>query len=175
VRHLVDSGRKRIAMICGAAGNGDAAARLQGYRAALDEAGIERRHEWEMSGDFLERSGFTAAERLLRLSPRPDAIFAANDSMAIGAMSALQAAGCRVPDDVAVAGFDDIPISRYMSPPLTTIRIDIAGLGGRAVRALVRAVGSKNAHERRQETLPAELVVRESCGARHAATAGNGR
>jgi len=164
VRHLVVSGRRRIAIICGAPGNGDADARLQGYRAALDEAGIERRAEWEIAGDFLERSGYTAAERLLRLSPRPDAIFAANDSMAIGAMSALQAVGCRVPDDMAVTGFDDIPISRYMSPPLTTVRIDIAGLGGRAVRALVRAVGSKNAHERRQEILPAELVVRESCG-----------
>jgi LacI family transcriptional regulator len=80
--------------------------------------------------------------------------------MAIGAMSALQAAGVKVPDDMAVAGFDDIPISRYMSPPLTTVRIDIAGLGARAVRTLVHAVSSKNEHERRQETLPAELVVR---------------
>ena len=164
VRHLVASGRKRIATICGAPGNADADARLQGYRAALREAGITPRSEWEIAGDFLERSGFVAVERLLGLSPRPDAIFAANDSMAIGAMSALQSAGCRVPDDIAVAGFDDIPIARYMTPPLTTVRIDIAGLGGRAVRALVHAVVSKNAHERRQEILPASLVVRGTTG-----------
>jgi LacI family transcriptional regulator len=164
VRHLVASGRRRIAMIRGDAGNADADARAEGYRAALREAGIEHRPEWEIAGDFLEQSGFTAAEQLLGMSPRPDAIFAANDSMAIGAMSALQAAGCRVPDDMAVAGFDDIPIARYMTPPLTTVRIDIAGLGARAVRALVHAVGSKNAHDRRQEILPAELVVRGTTG-----------
>jgi LacI family transcriptional regulator len=168
VRHLVASGRRRIAMICGAAGNADAEARLRGYRAAMRDAGIEARAEWEVAGDFLERSGFVAAKRLLELTPRPDAIFAGNDSMAIGAMSALQAAGVKVPDDMAVAGFDDIPISRYMSPPLTTVRIDIAGLGARAVRTLVHAVSSKNEHERRQETLPAELVVRGT-------TAGGGR
>ena len=99
------------------------------------------------------------------MTPRPDALFASNDSMAIAAMSALREAGLRVPEDVAVTGFDDIPVARYMHPALTTVRVDIAGLGARAVRTLVHAVGRRNEHARVRETLATELVVRASCGA----------
>lgn len=164
VRHLLGGGRRRVAMVCGPAGNHDADERLAGYRAALRDGGAEHRRAWELPGDFQQRSGYRAAERLLARRPRPDALFAANDSMAIGALSALLESGVRVPEDVAVAGFDDIPMSRYMSPPLTTVQVDIAGLGGRAVRTLLDAVARKNAHERRRETVPATLVVRGSCG-----------
>ncbi|MFL5575542.1 MAG: LacI family DNA-binding transcriptional regulator [Gemmatimonadaceae bacterium] len=164
-RHLLTrGGRRRVAMVCGAPGNADAAERLAGYRAALRDGRAERRRGWELPGDFQQRSGYDAAQRLLAMSPRPDALFAANDSMAIGALSALREGGVRVPEEVAVAGFDDIPIARYMSPPLTTVRVDIAGLGGRAVEMLVDAVERKNAHRRRQETVPVELLVRGSCG-----------
>ena len=164
-RHLVSAGRERVAFVCGAKGNADAEARLAGYRAALRDMGAEWREEWEFEGAFVQESGFEAAHRLMAMSPRPDALFCANDAMAIGALSAFREGGLRVPGDVAVAGFDDIPIARYMHPPLTTVRVDIAGLGASAVRTLLHAVGRKNAHERVHETLPAELVVRDSCGA----------
>ena len=99
IRHLLDLGHKRIAIILGVPGNFDAAERLRGYGAALADGGIAQTDELEVQGDFTEDSGFEAAERLLRLSPRPTAIFAANDAMAIGALSALRRAGVRVPDD----------------------------------------------------------------------------
>ena len=164
-RHLIASGRRRIAFLCGPHGNADADARLQGYRDALHDAGIARHAEWEIDGDFQQSTGIAAVERLLATTPRPDALFAANDSMAIAAISALRDAGVRVPEDVAVTGFDDIPIARYVNPSLTTVRVDIAGLGGRAVRTLIHAVGRKNEHARVRATLATELVVRASCGA----------
>jgi LacI family transcriptional regulator len=164
-RHLVALGRQRIAFIRGPRGNGDAEARLSGYRDALRDAGAESRSEWVYDGDFRKGAGLAAVERLLATSPRPDALFASNDAMAIAAMSALRGAGLRVPEDVAVTGFDDIPVARFMNPSLTTVRVDIAGLGARAVRTLIHAVGHKNAHARVRETLATTLVVRASCGA----------
>ena len=165
-RHLLALGRERIAFVGGPRGNADADARRRGYRDALREAGIEPNEAWEIDGDFGEGAGIAAVEQLLALTPRPDALFAANDVMAIAAMSTLREAGVRVPEDVAVTGFDDIPIARYFHPTLTTVRVDIAGLGARAVRTLIHAVGHRNEHARVRETLSTELVVRASCGAR---------
>jgi LacI family transcriptional regulator len=164
-RHLLALGRTRVAFIRGPRGNGDAEARLAGYRDALHDAGAEARHEWVYDGDFQKGAGIAAVERLLATSPRPDALFASNDSMAIAAMSALRGAGLRVPEDVAVTGFDDIPVARFMYPALTTVRVDIAGLGARAVRTLIHAVAHRNEHARVRETLATTLVVRASCGA----------
>jgi len=164
VRHLLRHGHRRVAIITGAAGNFDADERLRGYRAALAEAGLEAAPELEATGDFTEASGYDAARALLALPHRPTAIFAANDSMAVGALSALREAGVEVPRDVAVAGFDDIPIARYMSPPLTSVHVPIHGLGDRATRRLFEAVASKNRHDRQVETVPTTLVVRASCG-----------
>jgi len=164
-RHLLSLGRRRIAFIRGPRGNADAESRLRGYRDALREAGVAPHGDWEFDGDFQKGAGLAAVERLIATSPRPDALFAANDAMAIAAISALRDAGLRVPEDVAVTGFDDIPIARYVYPPLTTVRVDIAGLGARAVRTLIHAVGHKNEHARVRETLSTELVVRASCGA----------
>ncbi|MDQ3696798.1 MAG: LacI family transcriptional regulator [Gemmatimonadota bacterium] len=165
VRHLIGHGCRRVAIIGGAERNLDARERLRGYRAALREAGIARDPTLELPGDFTEASGFDAARRLVRLHPRPTAIFAANDSMAIGALSALREAGVRVPEDVAVAGFDDIPIARYMSPPLSSVHVPIAELGEHAMRKLLAALGNRNGHARRQEMLATTLVIRDSCGA----------
>ena len=164
-RHLLWLGRRRIAFIRGPRGNADAEARLRGYRDALREAGIAPHGEWVFDGDFGEGAGLAAVGRLLATDPRPDALFASNDVMAIAAISALREAGVKVPEEIAVTGFDDIPIARYVYPPLTTVRVDIAGLGARAVRTLVHAVGHKNEHARVRETLGTELVVRASCGA----------
>ena len=165
VRHLIGLGHRAIAMITGADGNYDALERLRGYRKAMREADIEVPNDWELPGDFSEVAGYRAVGTLLALNPRPTALFAANDSMAIGAMSALREAGLRVPEDMAVAGFDDIPMARYMSPPLTSVHVDIAELGARAVKTLLHAVSNKNAHNRRHQRLATTLIIRRSCGA----------
>jgi LacI family transcriptional regulator, galactose operon repressor len=164
VRHLAALGHGRIALIQGPAENVDARERLRGYRDALRALGKEPSPGLEIAGDFSEESGYRAGERLLALAPRPTAVFAANDSMAIGCLLALRAAGVRVPEDMAVAGFDDIPIARYITPSLTSVHVPIAELGTRAMERLLHAVESKNEHERRQETVATTLVVRGSCG-----------
>ncbi|HYT04162.1 MAG TPA: LacI family DNA-binding transcriptional regulator [Gemmatimonadales bacterium] len=164
VRHLAALGHRRVAMIRGPARNSDAAERLRGYRTALREAALRAVPAWEVPGDFSETSGFQACLALLGQRPRPTAIFAANDAMAIGALSALREAGVSVPGDVAVAGFDDIPMARYMHPPLSTVRVDISALGERAARRLLDAIANGRKHQKRRETLPVTLVIRESCG-----------
>jgi LacI family transcriptional regulator len=166
VRHLIGLGHRRIALLGGSARNVDASERQRGYRAAMDELGGEWTVDLELEGSFTEESGYGAVERLLGLYPRPTAVFAANDAMAIGALSALGEAGLRVPEDMAVTGFDDIPIARYMSPPLTSVRVPIAELGSRAMHRLLEALKQENMHERKRETLPTRLIVRASCGAR---------
>jgi LacI family transcriptional regulator len=162
VRHLVALGHRRIALIRGPEENVDARERLRGYRDALRALGVAE--SLELSGDFSEESGYRAGQRLLTLNPRPTAVFAANDSMAIGCLFALRAAGVRVPEDVALAGFDDIPIARYLSPSLSSVHVPIAELGTRAMERLLHAVENKNEHERRRETVATTLVVRGSCG-----------
>lgn len=164
VRHLASPGRRRIALICGPRENADARERLRGYRDALRAEGVEPSPGLEVPGDFSEESGYRAGRLLLALELRPEAVFAANDSMAIGCLFALREAGVEVPGDVALAGFDDIPIARYVTPPLSSVHVPIAELGERAMERLLHAVERKNAHERRQETVPTTLVVRGSCG-----------
>jgi LacI family transcriptional regulator len=137
-----------------------------GHRAALQDSGIKPRPEWELPGDFTETSGFHAIGSLLALPDRPTAVFAANDAMAIGALSALRDAGVPVPDQIAVVGFDDIPFARYMSPPLSSVHVAIAELGTRAVETLVHAIDCRNEHTRRHQRLATTLVIRRSCGTR---------
>jgi LacI family transcriptional regulator len=164
VRHLLSTGGTRVAIITGSSRNYDARERLRGYRAALRDAGAEQQEGWEIAGDFTETGGYRAARALAALSPRPTAVFAANDAMAIGALSAFREVGLQVPEDIAVAGFDDIPMARYMSPPLTSVHVEISELGARAMGVLLAAVQEKNRHERQQLVLPTTLVVRQSCG-----------
>ena len=164
VRHLIELGHRRIALITGGARNRDASERLRGYRDAMAALGGAWAPELELTGDFTEESGHEAVENLLALAARPTAVFAANDSMAIGALSALGDAGLRVPADIALAGFDDIPIARFMTPPLTSVHVPITELGARGMRCLLEALEVENQHVRRHETLPTRLVVRASCG-----------
>ena len=168
VQHLIAQGHRRIAIIKGAEKNHDAAERLRGYRAALRDAGLQPDAALEAAGDFSETSGYQAAAGLARLSPRPTAVFAFNDAMAVGALSALREAGLRIPDDVAVAGFDDIPMARYVEPPLSSVHVDISALGARAATLLLGAMQQPNGREIRREIVPTELVVRRSCGSRSA-------
>jgi len=171
-RHLVAAGARRIAFIAGPQDNHESQERLRGYRAGL-KPGMK---ECLFEGDFSEESGWSAGRRIAQTQPRPDAIFAGNDMMAVGCLNALAEAGLRVPDDIALAGFDDIPIARYVTPALTTIRVPIAALGASAMEALSREVeqlaGEKGAARVAQRSassstsvLPVELVVRRSCGA----------
>jgi LacI family transcriptional regulator len=161
VSDLLQRGHRRIGILKGAEGNADAAERLRGYRAALSDVGIEP-GPFEAAGAFTEASGFYAARDLLHREVTPTAIFAANDAMAIGALSALREAGLHVPGDVALAGFDDIPMARYMEPPLSTVRVDISALGERATTRLLAAVGDPDNHTPRIETLPTTVVLRGS-------------
>jgi LacI family transcriptional regulator len=163
VTHLISLGHRRIAIIKGSPRNYDAAERLRGYRLALREAGIAHDVSLERDGGFTEVGGYAAALELLAIN-RPTAIFAANDSMAIGALSALRESGVEVPEEIAVAGFDDIPLARYMDPPLSSVHVPICALGARAVELLLDGVAHKNGHTRKRERVSTELVIRRSTG-----------
>jgi LacI family transcriptional regulator len=166
VRHLGTQGHRRIAIIRGAEQNFDAAERLRGYRAAVRALGLDTSLALELPGDFSEAAGHAAARTILNASRRPTAVFAANDGMAIGALSAFREAGLEVPGDIAVTGFDDIPMARYVEPALTSVHVDISALGARATEWLLRALTDPSDRELRREMLPTTLVVRRSCGTR---------
>jgi len=164
VQHLLGHGRRRIAIIKGKEQNFDAAERLRGYRACIEHEHAERNSALELDGNFSEASGYDAVKKALDIHPRPTAIFASNDSMAIGALSALHEAGVRVPDEIALAGFDDIPVARYLSPALTSVHFGIDDLGALGVKTVFHAIREKNRHRKQRVMLPTTLTVRESCG-----------
>lgn len=164
-RHLLRVGHRRIAFVAGPAGNRDADDRLRGYRDAMHRAREEGVEERVFPGDFGEEAGFCAGRTVASLDPRPTAVFCANDAMAIACLAALRAEKLAVPEEVALAGFDDIPIARFMSPPLTTVHVAIARLGERAMETLLSALAARIRPEPRHEPFPASLVVRGSCGA----------
>lgn len=164
VHHLIGHGHTRIALIKGSPGNIDAEERWRGYRAALKDAGIPFDPDLEVQGSFNEESAYKAAEQLLGLPARPGAIFASNDSMAIGALSALRSSGVKVPGEIAVAGFDDIPIAKFIKPSLSSVRVNMSEMGLRAVRTLLDAIKKESRHVRQQTLLPVSIALRESCG-----------
>jgi LacI family transcriptional regulator len=164
VRHLVEHGHKRIAMIKGKVKNYDASERTRGFRAAVRDLGLDLAYCYEAEGNFSGESGYSAMKKILEFSPHPTAVFAANDSMAIGAISALREQNIKVPGDIALVGFDDIPIAEFMLPPLSSVRVKISELGTLAVHRLVHAIREKNNHEKQKIIIPTTLVARESCG-----------
>ena len=163
VQHLRSVGHKRIATIAGPQETKPGADRLLGYRAELQALGLESLPGYEQAGDFYSESGEAAMRALLALPEPPTSVFAAADMMAIGAMRAVQAAGLRVPEDVAIVGFDDIQIAPFVNPALTTIRQDKVGLGLAAARTLVERIENPEITPAAL-TLRVELVVRASCG-----------
>ena len=163
MHHLIESGYRRIAFIAGPEDNFDAHERLRGYRDAIAEA-LPKAKPWILPGDFDEASGHRAGRELLASKQRPDAVFAANDMMALGCLFAFNQAGLQVPGDIALAGFDDIPLSRYVHPSLTTMRVDITEFGGRALRALLDRPEQEDAETPAQVLLAPELIARESTG-----------
>ncbi len=160
--HLVGIGRRRIAFLGGPAANFEARERERGYRAGLPPS----MQPWLLEGDFSEGGGQRAGAALLALpaAERPDAVFAANDIMAIGLLGTLLAGGVRIPEDIALAGFDDIPIARYVAPALTTMHVPIAALGSQALDALADAVDTPRSGAAEATVMPVELIVRRSCG-----------
>jgi LacI family transcriptional regulator len=161
VRHLAAVGHRRIAFIAGPQDNFDATERLAGYCEAIRALGPGVR-EFVLPGDFSEDSGYRAAERLLALDERPDAVFAANDMTALGCLRAFTEAGVSVPGDVALAGFDDIPLARFVTPALTTVRVPMAELGARALDGVADAVSAPRMTPTSTEMVATELVVRAS-------------
>jgi LacI family transcriptional regulator len=162
-QHLLNLGRKRIATITGNHDSTVTEDRLEGYRKVLRTAGCEPGNEWIVEGDFTEVSGYLGMNTLLPL--KPDAVFCQSDIMAAGAMRTIQEAGLRVPEDIALVGFDDIPIARQLKVPLTTIKQPITRLGVKAVELLIDLIenGTKPA---RRIILDTELIIRDSCGAK---------
>ena len=161
VEHLVATGRRRIAHISGPTGNLEAETRLTGYLEAMARADLAT---LVVEGAFDQASGYRAGAELAARADRPDAIFAGNDMMAVGAMLALQDAGLGVPDDVALVGFDDVPIAGLMRPGLTTLRIQIAETGRRALERVVRLINAagEDVADTACEVVRPELVVRPS-------------
>jgi LacI family transcriptional regulator len=161
VRHLIELGRRRIACCAGPLDTPAGAERLDGYRAELDSAELPYRDEYVAVGDFSEREGARVTHRFLSLREPPDAVFACGDLMAIGAMRVLAEAGLRVPDDVAVVGFDDVEAASIVSPALTTVRQDKDELA-RAAVAMVGEMLQDPASAPRHRVVPVDLVVRGS-------------
>ncbi len=160
--HLLRLGRRRVATITGPLFATVSQDRLTGYREALEQFGVRYDEELVFESDFTEAGGRGGMRRLLE--HRPDAVFAASDRMAAGALNELRAALVAVPDDVALVGFDDIPLAQQMEPPLTTVRQNAEQLGAAAVALLLDLIDNPSESGRRI-ILPSELVVRSSCGA----------
>ncbi len=163
LHHLIrHHGMRRLAFIGGIPGNPDGEARFAAYRAALADAGLRYDEALVRHGKFVRRSGEEAMSDLLARHEPPDVVVAANDSMALGAISALLRRGLSVPQDVAVTGFDDLSMARLNDPPLTTVAQPLKPMIERAVRSVVAQLRGQAVEP--LVTLPARLIVRESCG-----------
>jgi LacI family transcriptional regulator len=159
--HLTSLGHRRIGFVAGPPALLCSRARLDGYRAALDAAGIPMDEALVRPGDFYHESGFIGAGELMDLREPPTAVFAASDQMAFGVYEALRRRGLRVPDDVSVVGFDDLPEARWASPPLTTVRQPLTEMGMLAARTVLRLARGEQPDSPRVE-LATDLVVRDS-------------
>jgi LacI family transcriptional regulator len=164
VRHLRSVGRERIATIHAPLSHAVGGERLLGFRIGLEEVGLPCPPEYLVGADFFLYDGEQAMEELLALDERPDAVFAASDVMAIGAMAAIEKAGLRVPDDIAIVGYDDSPYATLVSPQLTTIRQDAPAQGIAAADGLLRMIVDPSTCPIKL-VVPVEMIVRESSGA----------
>lgn len=164
-RYLATLGHRRIAHLSGNQGIDPGNRRHQGYRDALRAAGLEERPEWVVQTSFDEVGGHLAASEVLGLDPalRPTAIFASNDLIALGALAAIKQAGLRVPEDVSLISFHDVPFVSYLDPPLTTVRMPLVELGRRGMHKLLRLIDGHEVDDEIISEAP-ELVVRASTG-----------
>jgi LacI family transcriptional regulator, galactose operon repressor len=170
--HLIELGHERIAYVDGPAGLRTSRDRLKGYREALEAAGRALDDRLVERGGYSERGGADAMRRLLDAEPAITAVFASNDAMALGCMQELDRRGMRLPDDMSLVGFDDIPVVRWLNPPLTTVGVPMNEIGAAGMRRLLALLEGDGAASRRRVTVhPTELVVRASTGAPRARAA----
>jgi len=165
VEHLIRLGHRCIGAITGPLGTPAGADRLIGYRRALEASRIAVQEDLVVEGDYSKGSGATGMQQLL--PAQPSAVFCASDSMAIGALETIREAGLRVPDDIALVGFDDVPVATAVEPALTTVRQPIEGLGTMAAELLLNLLENPPDGQApgQRIILPAKLIVRDSCGA----------
>jgi LacI family transcriptional regulator, xylobiose transport system transcriptional regulator len=160
-RHLIELGHRRIAAITGPEDMMCSLARLDGYRSAMNSAGLPIDPEWIRFGDFHMSGGRDRAGELLALDIRPTAIFAGSDLQALGTLDAARAHGLRVPEDLSIVGYDDIPLARWVTPRLTTVHQPLKRMGEEAARLVIRLNAEQPATTPRMD-LATSLVVRES-------------
>ena len=164
-RHLISLGHRRIGLITNAQPVYTASAdRLAGYRQALEAASLPFSPELVQYGNFTPQSGALAMEELLLSTPAPSAVFVASDTVALGVLQYLRRRKLAIPDDMALVGFDDIPLVEFIDPPLTTVRMPAFGLGWGAGELLTRMIAGDEI-QNPQVMLETELIIRESCGA----------
>lgn len=162
VLHLASIGHKRIAHITGHLTISDGQDRLRGYKNGLKKAGLPLNNDLIVEGQFHVEHGYLGMKKLL--PHKPDAVFAAGDTAAVGAMQAIREAGLRIPEDIAIIGVDDIDVASRAEPPLTTIRQPVEQKGAYAARLLVDLIEGR-LESPQHIVLPTQLVVRQSCGA----------
>jgi DNA-binding LacI/PurR family transcriptional regulator len=161
VQHLLKLGHRRIAHITGVLEEECSQERQAGYEASLAASGIDVRPELVIEGDWSATSGYQTTRQLIDSGVEFTALFAQNDRMAVGAIRALREAGRAVPEDVSVIGLDDMPLTSYFDPPLTTLRQDMFGMGREAARLLIRAIEQPGS-PRQNLHISADLVIRRS-------------
>ncbi len=160
-RHLLELGHRRIGLIAGPSGMMCSRARVDGYRAALETAGITFDPALTREGDFHHEAGYTAGLELLRMPDRPTAVFTGNDLQALGLYEAARELGLRIPEDLSVVGFDDLPLARWVGPPLTTVRQPLTQMAGAAARLVLDMARGQRVATPRVD-LATRLVVRSS-------------
>jgi LacI family transcriptional regulator len=163
--YLIKLGHQRIGFIMGAPQLNSARERFDGYRAALQHHRIAYDESLVIEGDYMTKSGYSGAKRLLSLEQPPTAIFASNDLTAFGVLDAIHETGLRIPEDISVVGFDDIPLASLAYPKLTTVRQPLVQIGQVAVRLLLEKLENPE-REARRVTLATELIVRDSSAPR---------
>ncbi len=164
VRHLIDLGHRRIAVITGPLYMVAAMDRRDGYKQALAEAAIQIRPELIVESDFTQHGAYAAMRQILQLPERPTAVFAGSDVMAAGALRAVHEVGLRVPEDMSLVSFDDLPFASILTPPLTTVHQPLHELGAAAADLLLNRLAQPDDHQPNQVRLPTTLMIRQSSG-----------
>jgi LacI family transcriptional regulator len=165
-QHLLSLGHTRIAHLAGPSNASSAADRRAGYRKALERAGILPSPEMEPETDYLEGGGHRAMSMLLELRDVPTGVVCVSDRVAVGALDAIAERGLRVPQDVSVVGFNDLPVASYVHPKLTTIRVPFTKIGEMAAQLLIRQIAERAKPVPERVLFPPELIVRASSGLR---------
>lgn len=162
VNYLYDLGHRKIGMIMGIKATKPTNDRFIGFEEALEKLNLNYKSEWIFDGKYSEKGGYKAAKEMLNSDNRPTALFCQSDSMAIGAIRAIEEAGLKVPEDFSIIGFDDIEVSSYVKPALTTIKQNKKKMGKSATQLLINMMG-KSKEDNSPIILPVELIERESC------------